>query len=146
MEVEIVTVRDMSDSDRKDIVASLTNPGSEFQAECEEGKSLTPVAVVRDEDGVAAWACTHVWRGLRTLEGFTRESHRRRGYGRAAAFALAANKYVWRSEDVAVFEPEYASLVKSIGFEKVRTFRKEAGDWIETTTEPSGGPAPRVVG
>lgn len=145
MEIDVLPLRDLCDRDRDEIVSHLTHQGSEFQAECLDRATGTPVSIIRsDADGVIAWACTHSWRGMQTLEGFTREPHRRKGYGKAVAFALIARDHVLRSEDVAVFSPEYGNLARSIGCTRVRIFSRVADDWIEV--EPSGGPAPRVVG
>jgi hypothetical protein len=116
------------------IAAHLCRDRSEFQQELEAAKSLTPMAVVYEEQPVA-WACSHQWRGFQTLEAFTHEEWRRRGLCRIASLVLIAGGYLRRDKPLAVFSPECMPLARDLGFE-TRLFRRDRyGDWSEAPQE-----------
>ena len=111
------------------IAAHLCRDRSEFQQELEAAKSLTPMVVVYEEQPVA-WVCSHQWRGLQTLEGFTHEEWRRRGLCRIASLVLIAGGYLRRDQPLAVFSNECVSLARALGFAETRLFRRDRyGDW-----------------
>lgn len=112
--------------------AELCNPESGMQHEF-SGGSRTKVAVVFAEKKLpVAWAATHVWRGMQTLEGYTHKWHRRRGLQRFAATGLIAAGMLDTTKPVAVFSPDCVGLTRSLGFVDVKLFRRTgSSDWIE---------------
>jgi len=128
-----MTVKTLSATDAMIIASSMTKSGSEFQAEVLERKSSTPVAIVRDETPIVSWAATHTWRGVQTLEGFTREPSRRRGLARVAASMLVAAGHIDTSRTVAVFAPHCVEIARSAGCRDVRLFERRGEDWIENS-------------
>lgn len=112
-------------------LAGLCRNGSEMQVEFGDGSS-TPVAVVFYGGLPTAWAATHVWRGMQTLEGFTHWRYRRRGLQRFAASGLIAAGLLDVRQPVAVFSPDCVGLTRSLGFADVKLFRRTgSNDWIE---------------
>lgn len=110
--------------------ASLCRPGSEMQREFTDGTN-TFVAVVCSLYPVA-WACSHVWRDIQTLEGYTNPHYRRRGLQRFAATGLIAAGHLDIRQPVAVFSPDCVGLTRSLGFVDVKLFRRTgSNDWIE---------------
>ena len=80
MDAVTLTVGAISDRDAEIIASRLTRPGSEFQREVLGRATKTPIAIVRaGSESVVAWAATHQWRGMQTIEGFTAETARRKG-------------------------------------------------------------------
>ena len=114
----------------RDDCKKLCRDGSEMQQEFGTG-SGTPVAVVYVQYRPAAWAATHVWREMQTLEGFTDERQRRRGLQRFAATGLIAAGHLDIRQPVAVFSPDCVGLTRSLGFVEVKLFRRADSDWIE---------------
>ncbi len=91
----------------------------------------TTVSIVHLNWQPAAWAATHVWREMQTLEGFTHRQHRRRGLQRFAACGLIAAGLLDTSKPVAVFSPDCVGLTRSLGFVDVKLFRRsDSGDWV----------------
>jgi len=135
MDAVVLTVGRLSDSDAGVIVNSMTNPGSEFHEEVKNREgSTTPIAIIRDAASpIAAWAATHEWRGMQTIEGFTREPFRRRGLARAATSLLAAAGCIDTQETVAVFAPYCVEIARSVGCRDVRLFERRGTDWIENS-------------
>lgn len=93
--------------------------------------STTPVSIVFTPWWPAAWAATHVWREMQTLEGFTHPQHRRQGLQRFAASGLIAAGHLDIRQPVAVFSPDCVGLTRSLGFADVKLFRRTDSDWIE---------------
>ena len=113
----------------------LCRQASEFSRELVDATSITPMVVVYEEQPVA-WVCSHQWRGLQTLEGFTHEEWRRRGLCRIASLVLIAGGYLRRDQPIAVFSPECAELTRDLGFAETRLFRRDRyGDWSEAPKE-----------
>ena len=114
----------------RDDCKRLCRDGSEMQQEFGVG-SGTPVAIVYVQFRPAAWACSHAWRGMQTLEGFTDEKYRRRGLQRFAVTGLIAAGHLDTRQAVAVFSPDCVGLTRSLGFVEVKLFRRTDSDWIE---------------
>jgi hypothetical protein len=135
VEVITTTVKRLNDLDAKEIVMRLTNSGSEFQQEVSRRQeSDTPIALVRTGSWrIAAWAASHHWRSMQTLEGFTLEHFRRRGMARLAAASLVSAGVIIPVLPIAVFAPYCVSIAKSVGCRDVRLFERSGDDWIETT-------------
>jgi hypothetical protein len=135
MEAITTAVGRLSDLDARAIVASLTKHGSEFQREVQSRLgSTTPIAIVRDGSWrIVAWAATHEWRSWQTLEGFTLESHRRRGIARLAAAMLVADGSINPQLPLAVFAPYCVTIARSVGCRDVRLFERHGDDWFENS-------------
>lgn len=137
MDAVTLTVSALSDCDAALIVASLTKDGSEFQREVLDRKvtrPATPIAIIRDGgERIIAWAATHEWRGMQTLEGFTREPFRRRGLSRLAAAMLVADERIDTSRTVAVFSPHCIEIARSVGCRDVRLYERHGEDWKENS-------------
>jgi hypothetical protein len=135
MDAVVITVGRLSDSDASVIASSMTRPGSEFQEEVKSREgSTTPIAIIRDAgDPVVAWAATHDWRGMQTLEGYTKEPFRRRGLARAAASLLAAAGHIDSQRTTAVFAPYCVEIARSVGCRDVRLFERRGGEWLENS-------------
>ena len=135
MDAVVLTVGRLSESDASVIVNSMTHPGSEFQDEVKNREgSDTPIAIIRDAAAtIAAWAATHEWRGMQTIEGFTREPFRRRGLARAATSLLAAAGHLDTEKTTAVFAPYCVEIARSVGCRDVRLFERRGVDWVENS-------------
>lgn len=131
MDAITTTVGALCEHDASVIIGRLTNPGSEFQKEvASRDGSQTPIAIVRDGSWrIVSWAATHSWRGQQTLEGFTMEAYRRRGFLRAAAAMLIADGSINTRETVAVFSPVLISIASSLGCKRVLLYERRDGDW-----------------
>ena len=116
------------DEEDRAMMLALCNPGSDMQKEFTKCISLTPIAIVYDDQPIA-WACTHQWAGFQTLEIFTHQDHRREGLARAAASMLLAGGCIDKTQQLAVFSPECVPLAKSLGFVDVRQFRRVGDAW-----------------
>jgi hypothetical protein len=136
MDAVTLTVGKLGDQDAGIIASRLTRSGSEFQAEVlgrASSKPATPIAIVRNgSDVIAAWAATHSWRGMQTLEGFTAEHTRRKGLARLAAAMLVADGAIDPRKPVCVFSPHCVEIARSVGCRDVRLFERHGDDWIET--------------
>lgn len=135
MEAITTTVERLSDLDARMIVGSLTKHGSEFQREVKSRHgSATPIAIVRDGSWrIVSWAATHEWRSMQTLEGFTLDSHRRRGLARVAASLLVADGSINQHLPLAVFAPYCVEIARSVGCRDVRLFECRGDDWFENS-------------
>lgn len=129
MKCRVAYVFDFSLAVRTQLV-SLCRDDSEMQVEIADG-SNTPLAVIFYGGLPTAWAATHRWRDMQTLEGFTHCRYRRRGFQRFAASGLIAAGMLDTAKPVAVFSPDCVGLTRSLGFVDVKLFRRADGDWIE---------------
>jgi len=130
--ITITTVDGLSRQDKVAIVHRLTWPGSEFQQEVagclrEVASSSTPIAVWHDCGTLWAWACSHVWKDMQTLEMFTDERHRGTGKAFVLSAALASVRVIDRSYRLAVFSPTTESIARRLGFAQVQRFER---DWL----------------
>ncbi|NDE18044.1 hypothetical protein EBZ80_24295 [bacterium] len=131
LEAITTVVGSLDDLDAKAITSSLTRAGSEFQVEVmnREG-SRTPIALVREGSWrIAAWAASHQWRGLQTIEGFTHPDFRRRGCCRAAVAMLVASRSLDPDSPVAIFSPDCIGVAHSLGFTDIRLYELFGDDW-----------------
>lgn len=136
MEAITTTVGRLFSLDAAAIVSSLTKPGSEFQQEVQDRdrSNATPIAIVREGSWrIVSWAATHDWRSMQTLEGFTIETHRRRGLARVAAAMLVADGSINPQLPVAVFAPYCVEIARSVGCREVRLFERRGEDWVENS-------------
>ena len=122
----------------------LCNPGSDMQKEFTKCISLTPIAIVYDDQPIA-WACTHQWAGFQTLEIFTHQDHRREGLARAAASMLLAGGgmqtgQVVGSTNAKGEEPKERPLTPNDLWATV--YRHLGIDWTQSFLDHSGRPMP----
>jgi GNAT superfamily N-acetyltransferase len=117
------------------ITRRLTKQNSEFQKEiilCMEGdgSSITPLAIWRVDGCAVAWAASHVWRDMPTLEMFTDPNFRNNGHATALAASLRAAGHLPRDDrPIAVFAPATASIARRLGFTEVCLFERRGSDW-----------------
>ena len=129
--ITLTTVDGMTPADCVAIGRRLTWPGSEFQIEVlrrlsGEMSSATPIALWHDRGALIAWACSHEWRHLQTLEMFTDERHRGAGIAVALSATLVAAGVLERDLALAVFSPATEAIAGRLGFADVRRFKH---DW-----------------
>lgn len=126
----LTTVRGIPADQRNQIAMRLTKPSSEFSQEVSAGGTDTPVALVESRDGfVLAWAATHDWNGMQTLEGFTGAAFRRKGLARLAAAMLFAAEKIIKTQPIAVFSEECVKIASSLGSTDIRLYRRSGNDW-----------------
>jgi hypothetical protein len=135
MNCRVAELRTFPSLDLDICAASLCWAGSEMQSEFCRQNTGTQLAIVTHGTTPVAWAASHVWRDLQTLEGFTHPKFRRRGLQRFAAAGLLAACSIDASRPIAVFSRPCVNLARSLGFDAVRLFRCEEDDWIEQATE-----------
>ena len=128
--ITLSTVDGLSRSDGVAIVRRLTNVGSEFQREvalvlANNSSSSTPLALWHENGALLAWACSHEWRDMQTLEMFTDERHRGRGIAAALTCTLAASGVIDRGEPLAVFSTVTESIARRVGFGEVLRYEHE---------------------
>lgn len=129
----LTTVDGLEPSDANAIYRRLTKSGSEFQIEVAqvlagESSSDTPLAIWHEDGAVLGWACSHVWKGLQTLEIFTGERHRGRGIASALSAALIAAGVILPTKQVAVFSPSTARIARRLGCD-VDLWERRDGAW-----------------
>jgi GNAT superfamily N-acetyltransferase len=129
--ITLTTVDGLSRGDGVAIVRRLTRAGSEFQLEVSlalagNSSSSTPLVLWRENGALLAWACSHQWREMQTLEMFTDERHRGRGIAAALTCTLSAAGVIDRDEPLAVFSPATESIARRAGFGEVLRYEH---DW-----------------
>jgi hypothetical protein len=129
--ITLTTVDGLTPADCTAIKFRLTWPGSEFQAEVSSrlaGKtsSSTPIALWHDRGALLAWACSHEWRDMQTLEMWTDERHRGGGLALALSATLAAAGVLDRDLVLAVFSPATEAIARRLGFVDVQRYTH---DW-----------------
>lgn len=138
MIVETMQVCDLLDDEADAIVAHLTNAGSEFREEVATRKTRdhrTPISLVIEEGTLVAWACTHQWRGMQTLEMFTAESQRRRRLATIATTVLvASSQFDFCERRVVVFHSSSIAIARAAGCSDVVLYGRGAdGEWVMKT-------------
>lgn len=133
--ITITTVDGMTPPDCVAIARRLTWPGSEFQFEVVrrlggEMSSATPIVLWHERGALLAWACSHEWRGMQTLEMFTDERHRGCGIALALSATLVAAGVLDKDEPLAVFSPVTEAIAHRLAFAEVRRFQH---DWRPAT-------------
>lgn len=135
-QVTLTTIDGLDPRDMLAIRSRLTKPGSEFQAEVSaalegEASSCTPVAVWHADGAILAWACSHVWRGVQTLEQFVEERYRQTGKATALTSFLLSCGVIDASKPLAVFSPFTADIARKLGCADVVLFERRGEDWAE---------------
>jgi hypothetical protein len=118
------------------ITTRLTKPDSEFQGEVAgvlvgEGSSCTPVAVWHADGAMLAWACSHVWRGMQTLEQYVEERYRQTGKATALTSFLLSAGVIHTGKPLAVFSPHTADIARKLGVADVVLFERRGSEWAE---------------
>jgi hypothetical protein len=135
-QITLTTVDGLDPRDMLAIRSRLTKQGSEFQLEVAtvlegEGSSCTPLAVWHADGAMIAWACSHVWRGMQTLEQYVEERYRNTGKATAlTAFVLSCGA-IDAGKPLAVFSPFTADIARKLGVADVVLFERRGADWVE---------------
>ena len=135
-QITLTTVDGLDPRDMLAIRSRLTKPSSEFQLEVAtvlegEASSCTPIAVWHCDGSLIAWACSHVWRGMQTLEQFVEERYRNTGKGRTlASFALSSGM-IDADKPLAVFSTTTADICRKLNVTDVVLFERRGTDWVE---------------
>ena len=129
--ITLTTVDGLTTADCVAITYRLTHRSSEFQLEVAgrlAGKtsSTTPIVLWHGGGALLAWACSHDWRAMQTLEMWTDERHRGGGIALALSAALVAAGVLDRDLTLAVFSPATEAIARRLGFVDVQRY---AHDW-----------------
>ena len=135
-QVTLTTIDGLDPRDMLAIRSRLTKPGSEFQIEVSaalegEASSCTPVAVWHADGSMLAWACSHVWRGMQTLEQFVEERYRNTGKATSLTAFLLSCGVISADKPLAVFSPFTADIARKLGCADVVLFERRGEEWAE---------------
>ena len=135
-QVTLTTIDGLEPRDMLAIRSRLTKPDSEFQAEVSaalegEASSCTPVAVWHSDGAMVAWACSHVWRGMQTLEQFVEERYRQTGKATTLTSFLLSAGVIASGKPLAVFSPFTADIARKLGVADVVLFERRGSEWVE---------------
>ena len=135
-QVTLTTIDGLEPRDMLAIRSRLTKPGSEFQLEVAtvlegEASSCTPVAVWHADGSMLAWACSHVWRGMATLEQYVEERYRNTGKATALTAFLLSCGVINADKPLAVFSPFTADIARKLGCVEVVLFERRGSEWAE---------------
>ena len=135
-QITLTTVDGLDPRDMLAIRSRLTKQGSEFQLEVAqvlegEASSCTPVAVWHCDGSLIAWACSHVWRGMQTLEQFVEERYRNTGKGRTLASFMLSVPVIDPNKPLAVFSTTTADICRKLNVTDVVLFERRGTDWVE---------------
>jgi hypothetical protein len=135
-QVTLTTIDGLDPRDMLAIRSRLTKPDSEFQAEVTgvlagESSSCTPVAVWHADGAMLAWACSHVWRGMQTLEQYVEERYRNTGKATSLTSFLLSCEVIDARKPLAVFSPFTAGIASKLGCADVVLFERRGADWAE---------------
>jgi len=135
-QITLTTVDGLDPRDMIAIRSRLTKQGSEFQLEVAtvlegEGSSCTPVAVWHCDGAMVAWACSHVWRGMQTLEQYVEERYRQTGKATTLTSFLLSCGVIDAGKPLAVFSPTTADIARKLGCADVVLFERRGSEWAE---------------
>ena len=135
-QVTLTTIDGLDPRDMVAIRSRLTKEGSEFQAEVTgvlvgDSSSCTPVAVWHSDGAMLAWACSHVWRGMQTLEQYVEERYRQTGKATALTAFLLSVPVIDAAKPLAVFSPTTADIARKLGCADVVLFERRGSEWVE---------------
>lgn len=135
-QVTLTTIDGLEPRDMLAIRSRLTKEGSEFQAEVTgvlvgDLSSCTPVAVWHSDGAMLAWACSHVWRGMQTLEQYVEERYRNTGKATALTAFLLSVPVIDAAKPLAVFSPTTADIARKLGCADVVLFERRGSEWVE---------------
>lgn len=135
-QVTLATIDGLEWMDLLAIRSRLTRPGSEFQIEVAtvvegSGSSCTPIAVWHCDGAMVGWACSHVWRGMQTLEQYVEERYRNTGKATALTAVLLSGGVIDIDKPLAVFSPATAGIARKLGCVEVVLFQRQGSEWAE---------------
>jgi hypothetical protein len=135
-QITLTTVDGLDPRDMLAIRSRLTKQGSEFQLEVAQvlegdASSCTPIAVWHRDGSLIAWACSHVWRGMQTLEQFVEERYRNTGKGRTLAAFMLSVPVIDPNKPLAVFSTTTADICRKLNVTDVVLFERRGTDWVE---------------
>jgi hypothetical protein len=135
-QITLTTVDGLDPRDMVAITTRLTKPESEFQQEVSgvlagESSSCTPLAVWHSDGAMVGWSCSHVWRGMQTLEQFVDDRYRNTGKATALTQFLFSCGVINAGKVVAVFSPYTADIARKLGCAEVVLFERRGEDWAE---------------
>ena len=135
-QITLTTIDGLDPRDMLAIRSRLTKEGSEFQAEVTgvlvgEASSCTPVAVWHADGAMLAWACSHVWRGMQTLEQYVEERYRNTGKATTLTSFLLSADVIDARKPLAVFSPSTAGIASKLGCADVVLFERRGSEWVE---------------
>ena len=135
-QITLTTIDGLDPRDMLAITTRLTKPESEFQGEVAgvlvgESSSCTPVAVWHSDGAMLAWACSHVWRGMQTLEQYVEERYRHTGKATALTSFLLAAGVIDSRKVLAVFSPFTADIARKLNVAEVVLFERRGEEWAE---------------
>jgi hypothetical protein len=135
-QITLATIDGLEPRDMLAIRSRLTKQGSEFQLEVAQvlegdASSCTPVAVWHADGAMIAWACSHVWRGMQTLEQYVEERYRNTGKATTLTSFLLSVGVLIADKPLAVFSPFTAGIARKRGFTDVVLFERRGADWAE---------------
>jgi hypothetical protein len=135
-QITLTTVDGLDPRDMVAITTRLTKPESEFQHEVSgvlagELSSCTPLAVWHSDGSMVGWSCSHVWRGMQTLEQFVDDRFRNTGKATALTAFLLSAGVISAGKVLAVFSPFTADIARKLGCSEVVLFERRGDDWAE---------------
>jgi hypothetical protein len=135
-QITLTTVDGLEPRDMLAIRSRLTKPDSEFQTEVSaalegEASSCTPVAVWHSDGAMVAWACSHVWRGMQTLEQYVEERYRQTCKATALTAFLLSSGVIVSCKPLAVFSPFTADIARKLGVADVVLYERRGSEWVE---------------
>lgn len=135
-QITLTTIDGLEPRDMVAITTRLTKPESEFQGEVSgvlvgEASSCTPVAVWHSDGAMLAWACSHVWRGMQTLEQYVDERYRQTGKATAMTSFLLSAGVIHAGKPLAVFSPFTADIARKLGVTDVVLFERRGSEWVK---------------
>jgi hypothetical protein len=135
-QITLATIDGLEPRDMLAIRSRLTKPDSEFQTEVTgvlagESSSCTPIAVYHKDGAMVAWACSHVWRGMQTLEQFVEDRYRHTGKATALTSFLLASGVIDSRKVLAVFSPFTAEIARKLNVKEVVLFERRGEEWAE---------------
>lgn len=135
-QITLTTVDGLDPRDMVAITTRLTKPESEFQHEVSgvlagESSSCTPLAVWHSDGSMVGWSCSHVWRGMQTLEQFVDDRFRNTGKATALTSFLLSAGVISAGKVLAVFSPFTADIARKLGCSEVVLFERRGEDWAE---------------
>ena len=135
-QITLTTVDGLDPRDMVAITTRLTKPESEFQQEVAgtltgESSSCTPMAVWHCDGSMVGWCCSHVWRGMQTLEQFVEDRYRNTGKATALTAFMMSAGVINAGKVVAVFSPYTADIARKLGCAEVVLFERRGEDWAE---------------
>jgi hypothetical protein len=135
-QVTLTTIDGLEPRDMLAIRSRLTKQGSEFQIEVAQvlegdASSCTPVAVWHADGAMLAWACSHVWRGMQTLEQYVEERYRNTGKATSLTSFLLSCGVISADKPLAVFSPFTADIARKLGCVEVVLFERRGSEWAE---------------